>query len=210
MTLTVCATADLHGWLPPVSPCDLLVIAGDICPPHHQREWLDTNFRTWLAAIPARHVVATWGNNDDVGERGDAPELPCTFLADEMVTVSGVTIYGTRWNTGISYLAWASQEEDDLLDGLAGRLPAELGILLSHVPPFGVLDADRRGNTHGSRTLLAEIERTRPRVTICGHVHAARGRYTFPWGGHVYNVAAVDEFRQPHRDAVVRIADSDR
>jgi Icc-related predicted phosphoesterase len=107
MTLTVYTTADLHGWLPPVSPCDLLVIAGDICPPHNQR-------------------------------------------------------------------------------------------------------ADRRGTTHGSRTLLAEIERTRPRVTICGHVHAARGRYTFPWGGHVYNVAAVDEFRQPHSDAVMRIADSDR
>jgi hypothetical protein len=62
------------------------------------------------------------------------------------------------------------------------------------------------GNTHGSRTLLAEIERTRPAVTISGHVHAARGRYTFSWGGHVYNVAAVDEFRQPHSDAVVRIA----
>ena len=113
---------------------------------------------------------------------------------------------GTRWGTRISYMAWASQEEDDLVGGVAGRLPAKLDVLRSHIPPFGVLDADKRGVTHGSKTLLAEIERTHPAVTICGHVHAARGRYTFPWGGHLYNVAAVDEFRQPHGDAVVRIA----
>jgi Icc-related predicted phosphoesterase len=154
MTLTVCATADLHGWLPPLSPCDLLLIAGDICPRTDQRHWLDTNFRTWLAASPARHVVASWGNNDVVGQRGDAPELPCTFLADEAVTVSGVTIYGTPWSTGISYQGWAFQEDDDLLDGLAGRLPADVEILLSHIPPFGVLDRDRRGVAHGSKTFF--------------------------------------------------------
>ena len=72
MTVTVCATADLHGWLPPISPCDLLLIAGDICPPTDQRHWLDTNFRTWLVDSPARHVVATWGNNDVVPECGAA------------------------------------------------------------------------------------------------------------------------------------------
>jgi Icc-related predicted phosphoesterase len=177
MTLTVCATADLHGWLPPVSPCDLLLIAGDICPPTtHQREWLDTNFRTWLAAIPARHVVATWGNNDVVGERGDAPELPCTFLVDEMVTVSGLTIYGTRWSTGISYQAWASREEDDLLDGISGRLPAELDILLSHIPPFGVLDADKRGQ----HPWIEDIARRDRADASGGHDLRARSRRTGP------------------------------
>ena len=205
MTVAVCATADLHGWLPPVPPCDLLLIAGDICPSTNQRVWLDTSFRAWLAASPATHVVATWGNNDVVGQRGDAPELPCRFLVDEVITRSGLRIYGTPWSTGITYQTWAFEKEEDLLEGLAQRVPEGLDILVSHIPPFGLLDANKQGISNGSRTLLAEIDRTRPAVTICGHVHVARGRYTFPWGGQLHNVAAVDALRQPRSDAVMRI-----
>ena len=200
---TICATADLHGWLPPVPPCDLLLIAGDICPPKDQRAWLDTTFREWLRRSPATHVVGTWGNNDVVAQRGDAPELPCTFLVDAVVSRAGLRIYGAPWTTGISYERWALQEEDDLLEGLDRRVPEKLDVLLTHIPPFGLLDRDKRGISNGSRALLAEIDRVRPAVTICGHVHASRGHYTFPWGGHLYNVAA--QLRKPHRDAVVSL-----
>jgi Icc-related predicted phosphoesterase len=188
-----------------VPPCDVLLIAGDICPPTDQRAWLDREFRAWLRSSPATHVVATWGNNDVAGQREDAPELPCTFLVDEVVTRAGLRIYGTPWSTGISYQVWAFQEEDDLLEGLYRRVPERLDILLSHIPPFGLLDKDMRGISNGSRALLGEVERVRPAVTVCGHVHAARGHYAFPWGGQLYNVAALDALRQPRRDAVVRI-----
>ena len=201
----VCATADLHGWLPAVPPCDLLLIAGDLCPAVDQASWLDTRFRDWLRAIPAAHVVATWGNNDFIAERGEVPDLPCTFLVDELISRTGLRIYGTAWTSGVSYQAWALQEEDDVLAGLAGRLPQRLDILLSHVPPFGLLDEDKRGVSNGSRTLLGEIERVRPAVTICGHVHAARGRRRLPWGGWIHNVAALDTQRHPHPDPVVGI-----
>jgi len=203
--LTVCAVADLHGWLPPVPPCDLLLIAGDICPPANQRAWLDTAFRVWLRDNPGTDVIATWGNNDAVAHRGDVPELPCTFLVDEMVSRAGLQIYGAPWTTGISYQAWASEEQDDLLEGLHDRLPDGIDILLSHIPPLGLLDQNRHGIRHGSRTLLDEINRVRPAVTICGHVHASRGEHEFQWGGRLYNVAALDARRQQRPDPVMRI-----
>jgi Icc-related predicted phosphoesterase len=201
--LTILATADLHGWLPPVPRCDLLLIAGDICPPSNQPEWLDTEFRTWLRRSPAKEVVVTWGNNDSAAHAAALPDLPCVTLVDQTVTCAGLRIYGAPSTTGVIYERWMSDEDDDLLDGL--RLPDRVDIVVCHVPPFGVLDSTGHGVSTGSRTLLREITRVQPDITICGHVHAARGRHTFPWGGQIYNVAALDSRRQPYDDPIARI-----
>ena len=77
-------------------------------------------------------------------QRTDAPEVPCTFVADQAVTVAGMAIYGTPWSTGISYQAWAFEEEDDFLEGLAGQAPKDLDTPLipaatsSDAHPFSV------------------------------------------------------------------------
>src|SRR5437764_537555 len=58
--LKVLAISDLHGFLPEnLPPCDLLLIAGDLCPlrdhsPLAQANWLATTFRAWLDQQQAR------------------------------------------------------------------------------------------------------------------------------------------------------------
>ena len=54
--MKIVAMSDLHGYLPEIPACDLLLIAGDICPlgnhkPAFQAEWLDTTFRRWLESL---------------------------------------------------------------------------------------------------------------------------------------------------------------
>lgn len=56
--MRIAATSDLHGHLPEVPDCDLLLIAGDICPLEDgsirvQGRWLDTELLGWLQD-PAR------------------------------------------------------------------------------------------------------------------------------------------------------------
>jgi hypothetical protein len=51
--MKIVAIADLHGILPEVPPCDLLLLAGDLTPvTNHgvqfQADWLATEFRVWL------------------------------------------------------------------------------------------------------------------------------------------------------------------
>src|SRR4051812_12302796 len=99
------ALSDLHGTLPEIAPCDLLLLGGDLCPVtdhrlSYQADWLDTTFRRWLEQVPARRIVAVAGNHDLVFEK--APyllprDLPWTYLQDSGCTWEGLQLYGTPW-----------------------------------------------------------------------------------------------------------------
>jgi Icc-related predicted phosphoesterase len=204
MIKKIVAMADLHGYLPNRIPaCDLLLIAGDICPDYKpQREWLDRDFRRWLGRIPARHVVATWGNHDFAGEAGDVPKLRCSVLVDETIEIEGVRIHGTPWTPVCSRFAFT--EDEDVLEGCFNRIPSDVDILISHGPPRGWVDLSRYGTHDGSVALLAAVERARPALTICGHVHEARAGATAPWG-RIENVSAVDQRRIQRRHSFVKL-----
>ena len=72
--MKICAVSDLHGNLPTIPECDLLIIAGDVCPDkfkHNnyrfpdrdgQLAWLHYEFKTWLRDQPAAETVMTFGN----------------------------------------------------------------------------------------------------------------------------------------------------
>ena len=102
--MRVAAVADLHGWLPAVPPCDLLLLAGDLCPvtnhdTGYQADWLDGPFRAWLEALPAGAIVAIAGNHDLVFEQAPdlVPDLPWTYLEDSAARVGGLTLWGSPW-----------------------------------------------------------------------------------------------------------------
>src|SRR5579883_691387 len=110
--MRICAIADLHGNLPANIPtCDVLLIAGDICPSRwargraerqaivdHQAWWLRSCFERWLRALDCKHIVATWGNHDWIGEHPEqVPELPWQLLVDSSTTIEGFKFYGMPW-----------------------------------------------------------------------------------------------------------------
>ena len=48
-------------------------------------------------------------------------------------------------------------------------------LLLTHAPPYGVVDQLRNGRHVGSKAVRAFIEQHQPALCACGHIHEARG-----------------------------------
>ena len=205
--MKIVAISDIHGQLPeePCPECDILILAGDICPerPHVQpraevqAEWLDTTFRKWLLDQPAKKIIATWGNHDFVGQQKIYPnDLPWTLLVDDSIMVDGFMIYCTPWVPNLG--RWAFATEGDVPSYYRYNIPLETDILVSHGPPFGYCDKVLEGMNVGSETLLNRINDILPTMVICGHIHEARGEAITAWGHKIINVASVDRGYQPY------------
>jgi Icc-related predicted phosphoesterase len=98
------------------------------------------------------------------------------------------------------------------LEQVYAAIPEGTDILVSHQPPL--YHGDRTFNLHtgrvdhvGSRELLDAIERVRPRIVICGHVHGGFGRFERQ-GIPIYNVSVVDEaYRLVNAPTLIDLSD---
>ena len=54
------------------------------------------------------------------------------------------------------------------------RHPEDTDILVTHTPPYGILDRDG-SILYGSRELLERVSTIRPRLHLFGHIHKAHG-----------------------------------
>jgi Icc-related predicted phosphoesterase len=49
-------------------------------------------------------------------------------------------------------------------------------VLVSHSPPKGVVDQSPSGEHLGSVAVLETVERCKPLIVVCGHIHSSSGR----------------------------------
>jgi len=215
----IIATSDLHGALPEIEPCDLLLIGGDLPPvngSHHpadQTQWAKETFAEWIAALPTERVILVAGNHDFwlETEEGKAAveEIPkLTYLEDSGTEVDGLTIYGTPWTPNLP--GWAFQKEGDEARLAFANIPRNTDILLSHGPLAG--RGDLVGNRItgyeycGSKELRENVATQRVRTVVCGHIHEGYGQYTLRYEGretNIYNVAHMDAIYRPINPPVV-------
>jgi len=57
------------------------------------------------------------------------------------------------------------------------KIPSDVDILITHGPPLGIADLNKRGEHCGCGDLLHEVvERVKPRVHVFGHIHECAGQ----------------------------------
>jgi Icc-related predicted phosphoesterase len=203
MTTIVC-TADLHEHLVDIPPCDLLLIAGDVSFAAKddlvaKQAFLVGEFKAWLDRVRAEEVVLVAGNHDQSIEKWSLPDgLRCHYLQDAEVELFGLRIWGTPWQPW--FCDWAfnapRRNGEAFLASKFDAIPSGIDIVVAHGPPRGYGDRTPTGEHVGSTAMTTTLERMRPRLMVCGHIHPAYGRYRLG-PTEIVNAALVDEDYRP-------------
>ncbi len=183
MTVKLIAFSDTHMLHKQVEipDGDILIFAGDmsVC-----RTVQDVaGFNAFLKTLPHRHKIVIGGNHDHLLAK--TPELgrellqDAIYLQDDAVIIEGIKFYGSPWqptfNTGACD-AFALPRGKAMQEQWA-LIPEDTDILITHVPPCGIMDEDG-GVSHGCCDLLETVQRIRPRFHIFGHIHNHSGSQT--------------------------------
>ena len=215
--MKACAISDLHGFLPSVKPCDLLLICGDIMPLDIQTNmplslnWLATVFKDWMESLPVDHVVMIAGNHDFVFERSEGwakIALNCgkiTYLKNESFTYTSndgeqITIFGTPYCK--IFGNWAFMREPEYLIEKYSEIPERVDILISHdAPKIGGVGKINEGRWYGEdagNPYLAEaIRLKKPKYVFCGHIHSGEHGLTELDDTKLHNVSIMNEHYAP-------------
>jgi Icc-related predicted phosphoesterase len=209
------ATSDLHGFLPEIPECDILLIGGDVTPIHNhnrkfQADWLREDFCPWLKSVPAKSVVWTAGNHDFVLQ-DMSPKKRDTiggiYLDSEHVVIDGLKIWGSAMSP--TFGNWAFMRDDAVLFDIWETIPADTEIIIVHGPPHGYGDLTQgwmgsAPENVGSKTLRNRMrELNNLKLVVTGHIHPAYGTYTTLNGVTVLNVSHVNEQYDPVNPVMV-------
>ena len=208
--MKIVCISDCHGNFNfEVPECDLLLIAGDVCPAYHdplpslelQKNWLKNEFNGWLGFQPAKHKVMIAGNHDWLFQISpeEVPELNCHYLEDSSIEIEELKIWGSPWQ--LEFNNWAFNLTEKELKKKWNLIPDDIDILLVHSPPYGILDElFEPGNKFieniGSPSLRKKIFEIIPKLVVFGHIHE-RGGYTeyveSPWPVKFVNACLLND-----------------
>jgi Icc-related predicted phosphoesterase len=119
------------------------------------------------------------------------------FIGDgETVVIDGIKIHGSACTP--FFHAWAWNRFSHELKEEWAKIPDDTDILVTHGPPYGILDtvnfADGTPKSEhlGCQHLMDRIMEIKPDLHICGHIHSSYGQKHHE-GVSFYNVSNCDE-----------------
>jgi predicted phosphodiesterase len=173
---------------------DVLIHCGDFCDGFRKSPSDVDGIDAWFARQQFECILCIGGNHDFAAAERLRLGLPvfrnAVWLQDTSHVYRGVTFYGAPWLPHLQ--GWAFYMTPGELQEKWSMIPDGTDVLITHTPPFGILDRPRSGNVScGCPDLLKQLEVVRPRYHVFGHIHASAGIYE---GEHTtfVNAASVD------------------
>jgi Icc-related predicted phosphoesterase len=186
---------------------DLLIHAGDIMNSGYNKNDI-FDFLHWYDSIPGYDKkVFIAGNHDRMFENHpeDVKEWLSKFpniiyLQDEVYEIydletdKSIKIYGSPWQPEFYSWAFNLQRNSLQLSGKWEAIPDDTDILITHGPAWGSVDtvAGRPWDNLGCELLAERIQRFRPKIHVCGHIHSGYGIETID-NIHYINASVLDE-----------------
>jgi Icc-related predicted phosphoesterase len=196
---------------------DVLVHAGDFT--YRGRKGEIKDFLDWFLNLPHKHKVFIAGNHDitlDAYIRATTKEFLSEhwihnrffdrikdienvhYLENSGVTIEGINFWGSPATPSFGYGWGFNYDRGPEIDRIWEKIPTETDILITHGPPFGILDGVKRGSTIGvgCSNLSGRISERKIKAHFFGHIHESYG-HVHDNGTHYFNCCALDEEYYP-------------
>tara|TARA_R110002020_G_scaffold354000_1_gene566818 strand:+ start:260 stop:943 length:684 start_codon:yes stop_codon:yes gene_type:complete len=192
---------------------DLVLCAGDFSSrfvdPRQCIEWS----AQCLSDISAPTIVIS-GNHDSYLETN--PEQGAkifenyglTYLQDQTINILGLKIHGSPWSV-LHDGGWHFEKYDDELEAIWEKIPNDIDILLTHTPPYKILDGIAPQHW-GSKSLARRIYRFDNLILHAfGHIHESRGSKEEAGCNTTFINAAIDPREDGHQPILVDLHQDD-
>lgn len=187
-------------------PGDVLIHAGDIMNCGYKIGEIK-DFNEWLADQPQARKVVIAGNHDRLFEsslRGQELLTNATYLENSGTTINGVTFWGSPAQP--EFCNWAfNYKRGEEIARIWSRIPYNIDVLITHGPPFGILDWTKPGNgSLGCQDLKRRVQEIKPKLHVFGHIHGGYGVFGEYDGGTIFaNASLLNEAYQPVNRPIV-------
>lgn len=182
-------TSDCHGRLSQarIPQGDVLILAGDILANRSGDPDTDAAFQlnaireldAYCGTLGFKHVLLIAGNHDWVFERyREAHHVlkHIVYLEDSGTEIEGVKFWGSPHQPWFYDWAFNHPRKGAALAHYWSLIPDDTDVLITHGPPYGILDLPfGRGEPAGCELLLTRVREVNPRVHIFGHIHGSYG-----------------------------------
>jgi Icc-related predicted phosphoesterase len=183
---------------------DLLIHAGDSTSRGYEFEI--KNFIEWFNGLDNyTHKIFIAGNHDwgfqtNTNMCNDLLKLNnnVTYLEDNLEIIgtdyeSSVKVWGSPWQPTFYNWAFNLPRNGEELKEKWDLIPNDIDILITHGPPYGILDVSSYGGVNaGCELLMESVMVKKPKIHIFGHIHSDFG-YKYHNGIHFINASMLDE-----------------
>lgn len=190
---------------------DLLIHSGDAITSGTLNEL--EKFFGWFAHLPHKRKVLIAGNHDwafqlQSEKARDLIPDSVIYLQDSSAEIDGLKIYGSPWQPRFFDWAFNLNRGYELAEKWA-MIPDDVDVLITHGPPYGILDlVPRKGwdeNT-GCEELRKRVEQIaafgRLKLHVFGHIHCGYGIQE-EFGVKFVNASTCDEQYNPTQPPIV-------
>ena len=137
------------------------------------------SFLNWFSNLDYKYKIFIAGNHDWFFEKNKESEIEkyipenVIYLNDSGVTIENINIWGSPVQPW--FLNWAFNRMGKEIISHWNKIPENTDILITHGPPYNILDKTTQGTLTGCPYLLEKINKTKPKYHIFGHIHESYG-----------------------------------
>lgn len=188
---------------------DVLVHSGDITGRGEYQQY--RSFSNWIVeraeALGYSKVIVVPGNHDCTFETEEMTaraqfSKDITLLINESCYHDGLIFYGSPHTPRFFDWAFNVDRDSDKMRAIWANVPNSTDVLITHGPPFGILDRTDRNEPVGCKPLLKRVMEISPKLHIFGHIHHGAGS-TVVNGITFVNASSCNEQYKPVNPPIV-------